>query len=93
MSENTTWPEELSPTEYTPEQWILKYFTNFELLSLNQFERNILSAETVVGEKMTLFNTWLYDTITGDPGNGFIDPPCTYAELKEEAIEILNSLE
>jgi hypothetical protein len=87
MSENTTWPVDLEPITFTPEQWVLQYFTNFELLTITQFEKNILANELLLGPYLTSFNEWLSGVVMN---NSFNSPPNTFSELKEEAISILN---
>jgi hypothetical protein len=87
MSENTTWPVDLEPITFTPEQWVLQFFTNFELLTITQFEKNILVNELPLGPYLTSFNEWLSGVVMNDILTG---PPNTFSELKEEANSTLN---
>ena len=90
MSENTTWPVDLEPITFTPEQWVLQYFTNFELLTITQFEKNILANELLLGPYLTSYNEWLSGVVMNNGFEPFDPPPNTFSELKEETNNTLN---
>lgn len=75
---------------YTSEEWIHKYFTNLEIIAMMRLEQAILSQNKTLGPKMQVSKEWFENMLFAQPSNNFEQPPYTYTEIHNEALEILS---